>query len=197
MIWESEDWKRPLLRLASKLARWSTPREWTERELASLEKDIFIAFYSIRKLMEAKKLSNATEVMPLNVAMYPSKHKDVTLQNWHNIDSLYDLTARQTSQRDLRYICNQIIHSYVFVPETSEDGAFIGILFCSDKERNNKIYGVKSEDIINILRVVGKDYPAVSVITFNSKKRDYDVFQTTPLMPPESFMISQITNGSH
>jgi hypothetical protein len=176
MIWESDHWKMPLLRLASKLARWSIPREWTERELVSIEKDIFIAFYSIRKLMDAKKLSDATELMPLNVAIYPTKHKDVTFHNWDNIDSLYDLTASQTSQRDLRYICNQIIHSYVFVPDISEDGAFAGILFCSDRERNKKLYGVETNELISALCVVGKDYPAVGKYIFNPKQRDYDVF---------------------
>jgi hypothetical protein len=175
MIWESEHWKKPLLRLASKLVRWRNPREWTERELVSIEKDIFVAFYSIRKLMDAKKLSDATEVMPVNVTIYPSKGKAVTIYNWEKIDKLYDLEAKNLSQRDLRFICNQIIHSYVFMPEIDENGVFQAIVFCSDRERNANLFGIGADDLIKALRVVGKDYPATSASVFNPKKRDYDV----------------------
>jgi hypothetical protein len=175
MIWESEYWKEPLLKLASKLVRWKKPREWTERELVSIEKDVFVALYSIRKLMDAKKLSNATEVMSVSVSIYPSEGKDVTIYNWERIDHLYNLEVENLSQRDLRFVCNQIIHSYVFIPDIDEHGIFQAIMFCSDRERNINLFGIGVDDLIDTLRVVGKDYPAESVSIFNPKKRDYDV----------------------
>lgn len=175
MIWESEYWKKPLLQLANKLFRWSNPREWTERELVDIEKDIFVAFYSIRKLMDAKKLSDSTEEMPINVNIYPNMGRDVTLLNWHDIDELYNLEAKHTTHRDLRFICNQIIHSYVFVPDINEAGVIEKILFCSDRERNERLYGIQMNELINIFRVVGKDYPARGEFVFNPEKRDYDV----------------------
>lgn len=175
MIWESEHWKEPLLRLASKLVRWGKPREWTERELVRIEKDIFVAFYSIRKLMDAKKLSDSTEIMPVNVSIYPSKGSAVTIYNWDKIDKLYDLEVKNLSQRNLRFICNQIIHSYVFMPDIDENGSLHAILFCSDRERNTNLFGIEANDLINIFRIVGKDYPATSVSVFNPKKQDYEV----------------------
>jgi hypothetical protein len=175
MIWESEHWKKPLLHLASKLVRWRKPREWTERELVSIEKDIFVAFYSIRKLMDAKKLSDGTETMPVNVSIYLSKDKAVTIYNWDKIDELYDLEVKNLSQRNLRFICNQIIHSYVFIPSIDENGSFQAILFCSDREKNANLFRIEANDLINALRIVGKDYPVTSVSVFNPNKQDYDV----------------------
>lgn len=174
MIWESEYWKKPLLRLAGKLNRWSTPRVWTEQELVSIEKDVFIAFYSIRKLIDAKKLSDSTEAMMISVNMFPGKGKNVTLLNWHKIDSLYDFSSSNDGNRDLRFISNQVIHSYVFLPDIKEDGSLGGILFCSDRERNKNLFRLDVAELIKILRIVGKDYPPRSTLVFNAKKQDYD-----------------------
>jgi hypothetical protein len=113
--------------------------------------------------------------MPINVAIYPSKGKDVTIYNWDKIYKFYDLEAKQLSQRDLRFICNQIIHSYVFLPDIDDNGVFQAIVFCSDRERNINLFEIEVNDLINALRVIGKDYPAESRSTFNPKKRDYDV----------------------
>ena len=61
MIWESAYWKEELLRQAEDLKKRSTQTKWSERSLARLEKTIMIGFYSIRKLIEAKKVSDAYE----------------------------------------------------------------------------------------------------------------------------------------
>jgi hypothetical protein len=113
--------------------------------------------------------------MPINLTVYPIKGKAVTIYNLHKIDQIYDLEAKNSLQRDLRFICNQIIHSYVFMPDIDENGVFKAILFCSDRERNANLFGIEADNLINTLRVVGKDYPATSVSVFNPKKRDYDV----------------------
>lgn len=175
MIWESEYWKKPLLRLANKIKQWSKQSELTERDLIRIEREIFIAFYSIRKLMEAKKLSDSTEIMPVPVTIHLNKGKDVTHYNWNKIDELYDLDCKQVADRDLRFICNQIIHSYVFLPLVDENGIFQAIIFCSDRERNTNLFRIEASDLLNIFWTVGKDYPSSSLSTLNSRKRDFDI----------------------
>jgi hypothetical protein len=177
MIYESEYWKKPLLHMARKFSRLSKPREWTEEEIVQIEKDVFIAFYSIRKLIEAHKLSTKTEKMSLSVKTYPSRGIKVHLFNWHHINSLYDFVTFKSIQKTLWFICNQIIHSYVFVPDIGQEGSFDGILFCSDKERNTHLYELEVSEMIKTLRIVGRDYPYASQVTFNAAKQDYDIIQ--------------------
>ena len=157
MIWQSIYWKKPLLRLANKLTKWQAPQIWDEPDLVGLEKDLFIAFYSIRKLIDAKKLTDATAGMMVNVSIYPDKGKDVTLMNWHRLEDLYDFASKKAEQRELLFICNQIIHSYVSMPVINEDGVFESILFCSDFERNKNLYCVDRTELISVFRVVVKD----------------------------------------
>jgi hypothetical protein len=82
MIWESCYWKEPLIRLTKKLKQWNKQRNWTEERLVNLEREIFISFYSIRKLMDAYKLSDSTVSMEVNLFPYPKKDQFVTQLNW-------------------------------------------------------------------------------------------------------------------
>lgn len=53
MIWESWYWKQPLLEMADRLEHLKTASALSDEELAQVERDIFIGFYSVRKLLEA------------------------------------------------------------------------------------------------------------------------------------------------
>lgn len=177
MIWESCYWKEPLLKLADKIVRWQRKKNWSEQVLVNIEREIFIAFYSIRKLMEAHKLSDSTENTRINVYLYPNIGRDVTYMNWYKLELLYDFSSRKAQTRDLRFICNQIIHSYVFTVNILETGIFYSLFFCSDRERNNQLYELEIPELLNIFRTVGRDYPASGEYTLDPVKQDYIISQ--------------------
>ena len=177
MIWESYYWKEPLLKLASKITRWQREKNWSERILVNIEREIFIAFYSIRKLMEAHKLSDSTETLKINVYSYTNRGKDVTYMNWHKLEVLYDFSSQTSQIKDLRFICNQIIHSYVFVVNILDTEEFHSLFFCSDREKNNQLYELEISELKRILRIVGRDYPYSGTYTFDPVKRDYIISQ--------------------
>jgi len=57
MIGESYSWKENLFRIAERLDRKAEQRRRTDRTDVNLAKDLFTGRYAIRKLMEARKLS--------------------------------------------------------------------------------------------------------------------------------------------
>lgn len=173
MIWESSYWKDDLLKTATKLERKKNQKRWTERTFVNFEKEIFISFYSIRKLIEAHKISGDLINTTINAKSYPSKGKAVTLINWHRIDELYDFSTAQEEKLPLKFVCNQLIHSYVFVPEFNENSQLAGILFTSDKYRNQKIFSVSIDDVIEILKKVGSNYPNCALSIYDNNKKDY------------------------
>lgn len=59
MIYESSYWKSDLLKLATRLQLRLIQTRWGKKNLYTLEKEIFIGFYSIRKLIESKKVSSS------------------------------------------------------------------------------------------------------------------------------------------
>ena len=93
-----------------------------------------IGFYAIRKLIEANKVSLSLRKGTLDALAWPHIGTPVDQMNWHKIDQLYDLGQPKTVDLRLRFIADQIIHSFVFVPIFSEQGCPIGIAFSSERK---------------------------------------------------------------
>lgn len=163
MIWESSYWKESLLKTATWLekVKISGDDDVAEKVLVKVEKKIFIEFYAIRKLLDTFKVSDTTKNMLFLFEWYPCI-KLVDYMNSHRINELYNIEqdAKQEEYRDITYLCNQFIHSYVFVVVENDDGGIAGFYVSSDKMRNKKLYFVSIKNIVLALRTVGKDYPS-------------------------------------
>jgi hypothetical protein len=73
MIFESGDWKEPLLEMAARLRSLKRTR-LTEKRLAQLERDIFIGFYSVRKIFDAvTRVTDATKSLKVQVSWHPKR----------------------------------------------------------------------------------------------------------------------------
>ena len=87
MIWDSGPWKAEVARLAGLIRKRAVQKRWTEATGAKFEQEIFYMAYAIRKLIEAKKLSDELEARTINVVEYPPTGKAVDLLNWHSSTS--------------------------------------------------------------------------------------------------------------
>lgn len=173
MIWESSFWKDPLLASANWLRKVRLTERTSEKTIVRIEKEIFLGFYSIRKLLDAKKVSTAIESITFNVIWHPNIER-VDHLNWHRIDELYDLTSTNTETHDLRFLCNQFIHSYVFSPVVDSQ-RIKGFYVSSDFERNKRLYFVDLELVLKLFRNVGRDYPSKVIIERNPETQDWDI----------------------
>lgn len=180
MIWESCYWKYDLLKSTKWLKEKVLPRRRPSEKLrVEFEKCMFITAYQVRKLIEAKKLSNSLVDSTLPITKYGNV-KNVTLMNWHRIDELYDFNAPETDNTPVKDVCNLLIHSYVFVAEQPSFTAPIkGVFFNSDRTRNEILYHMQIKDWISLLDRIGIDYPCVSHSVFDFKQKDYFVIQET------------------
>jgi hypothetical protein len=86
MISESHYWKRPLLRAATWLERLRIEDTNEERVLVRVERELFVGFYAIRKVLDTFKISPSTRVMMFEVVWSPCI-KPVDYMNAHRIDS--------------------------------------------------------------------------------------------------------------
>jgi hypothetical protein len=160
MISESWYWKQPLLEAADRFEALKSTGELSDEQLAEIEREIFIGFYSVRKLFESvAKITDATKAMEIQVEWHPNREA-VTWRNNHKISELYDLTVSNQETRALRFICGRIIHSFVFSPSFEEDGGLAGIFFTSDLDKDKKLYFLSINQVIKIFQRVGNDDPA-------------------------------------
>ena len=160
MIWESGYWKAPLLSAAKWLRAIRLSERTRESTYVRIEKEIFFGFYSIRKLFDTLKVSNSTKATTYKLTWFPNM-KPVDDLNWHQLDKCYDMSTKHTEIRDIRYLCNQFTHSYVFI--VAGEFRIDGIYVASDHVRNKKVYFVPLPHILHAFRLIGRDYPSTLV----------------------------------
>ncbi|WP_288392139.1 hypothetical protein [uncultured Herbaspirillum sp.] len=160
MISESRHWKKPLLETAKRLTALKTSRNVSEQQLVRFEKDIFMGFYSVRKLFETQtKITDAVRQTTLELSWYPNVGTEVTWRNNHKLDELYDFNKPGREKRDVWFVCGRLIHSFVFVPVFGELGGIEAVFFTSDTDKDKRLYGIHIDKIIDLFHLVGSDAP--------------------------------------
>jgi hypothetical protein len=173
MINESHYWKTPLLRAATWLERLRLTDANEERALVRVERELFVGFYAIRKLLETFKVSPETRTMEFPLQWSPCI-KMVDYMNAHRVEELFDLDTQHTEQRHLGFLCNQFVHSYVFVVMPDDEGRIAGVYISSDNTRSEKLYFVTRAQILLAFRTVGKDYPSSLRLRRNKKTHQWE-----------------------
>lgn len=190
MIHESHFWKEDVRRRAGLLRKRLRQLRWPERSTARTEQDLMLGFYSIRKLLESQKLTATIAQSRIRLHVHPCR-KAVSQLNRHAVHALYDLTSHTHEERDVSFVCNQFIHSYVFVLTVSDRKTWTGVLVASDRERNHAIYHVSARDIVQLFTRVSRDNANRARMTFNAKRGDYDIYSTSSR---EGHFISAVVN---
>ena len=175
MIWESSYWKDDLLRRAKMLRVRTRQKRWPEASSAKVEQTLMMGFYTIRKLIEAKKLTDALVAKQIPVWEFPATGKPVHLYNWHHIDRLYALEKSKKTQIGVLDLCHQFVHSYIFMFSFDDKKQINGVFFSSDRKRSSRLCHMEIKAVIKLFEEVGRNYPSTSSQTWNAKTGDYAV----------------------
>jgi len=170
MIDDSYDWKDRVRRargsLRRKLRRAKVDPGAQDAAFVEVEAFVFLTAYIIRKLVEARKLSDELEKATMSVTSYPA-NADYRLDflNAHRIDRGYDFNVGSVKTIALGDLCNLIIHSFVFIPATNEEAVeWTGFFVNSDWTKSRELLFVEQEDF-NLLvdEVIGDDIVTMHV----------------------------------
>ncbi|NWN64194.1 hypothetical protein [Pseudomonas allii] len=85
----------------------------------------------------------------------------------------YELGNKLSETRDLGFVCNQVIHSFVFELALGESDALDGVFLTSDQKRANRLYYIPMSLIIDVFRMVGLDYPSELHLARDLKTRQW------------------------
>ncbi|WP_143534070.1 hypothetical protein [Rhizobium sullae] len=160
MIWESWPWKQALLRDAKKLDGFFLGED-DEQANVDYERAIFQAGFTIRKLLEAKKLTDRTALSDVKcrklALLDPARIPDRMTRHWPS--EFYDVANRQSATVKLSFLTNQLVHSFVFAPTTRCETDFHaeGFFLNSDYDRSKCLYEYELAELVRIMRLVGND----------------------------------------
>ncbi|ENI8077287.1 hypothetical protein ABZW73_004124 [Vibrio vulnificus] len=175
LIYDSVPWKNECLKLAKKLEKRYNQKKWSDRSLFTLEKEVFLGLFALRKLMESNKVTDQLKHRKVKLAVYPANEKQITLLNQHRFPELYDLYAGQTEEISYWNICNQFIHSSIFAPFVPFGKSLVGFYIASDKAKKEKLYYVQLKVLVEMLESVGNNYPKSLELTYSDKNKEYKV----------------------
>jgi hypothetical protein len=166
LIHESWPWKRELLGDADVLERW-LQKPLTERRGFIIEKKVFLAAYTMRKLLQAGKLSTARLERSIGCKLYPARSGVPPRRVSSYLDGYYDFSAASLVQVPARKLLDMIIHSFIFAEGLDDTHRVASFLVTSDVTREHGLWDVPFASFLRIMRKVGRDDPSRSVSAFD------------------------------
>ena len=196
-------WQKKLKSLSLSLKKRKDFKKNSYNIDAELEFNIMSEFYIIRKLIEHKKLTNKFISTKIKGSKYPFIiGKTITPFNDHKWPEFYDFQNKQKVKFDIPFLCNLFIHSFYFIPseafieeylhENLEEATdheyytlckihkrkYQGILFNSDAKKQDYLYEIDIDKIVNIFEIVSLMDITKTSITYNHKMDKYDYLQS-------------------
>lgn len=162
---ESQWFKDDLLKFATQLHDWHIANRWSEKRIYEYEKNALCSFAIIRKLSQTLKICSTVKNKQYDIFSYKPTDKKIDYMNNYKLHTLYDLNNQNVERQLISFICNQIIHSFVFGIIFSENKKESILIFSSDENKDKKLYGLSSAVIIEILNNFGNCYPSEVSIT--------------------------------
>ena len=193
MIRDSNPWKQDIWKCSQLFHRLKAQSEHlSDRQMISVEKRMFLTFYAVRKLIEAKKLSDECTSQQIPVTLFPSVGKAVTHMNWHRSEEHFDFESPNSHLWTLFRLCHQFVHSFVFHIVSGETGGLWGFMVASDNQRGSGLLQIEVTTVISVLESVAKDDivwsrrscdPVTGKETFalcNQQPKGFDPFSNAP-----------------
>jgi hypothetical protein len=172
---ESRYWKEELARIARMLRPRKNPVRWSERAVNTVERDVMIGFFIVRRMIELKKVSSATRDFLMKVFSCRATGERVTLSNNTDIDELYDIENERRESKKPLYLSNQFIHAYTSFIARDETRNWSDVLIVSDYDRNDCIWRIPIAEIRRLFAIAANDYPRKIHRVWCEAKGDYQV----------------------
>jgi hypothetical protein len=184
MIWDSQPWKTEVARFAALLRKRKRQKRWHKTANAKVEQGVFYLAYAVRKLIEAKKISDEVEARRVNVDEHAPLGEAVDFMNWHKLDKLYDLASSKPSDLSVLDFCNQVIHSFVFsILWHEEAGGIEGFFISSDRQRAKGLFHVSLDEVLELTDAIVADDIVHSVSRRSSIGKPLEVVVKSNKMP--------------
>jgi hypothetical protein len=158
MIYDSTYWKNSLRAHVRFLNEKLQQRVWRQSSFSKVEQSVMLSCYIVRKLAEARKISDKRFRKTLKMRRFRATGETVDLLNAHKIDELYELSDGSEVTKPLSYIVNQVIHSFIFVPVFEEAGKIRGFAFNSDRSKSIELYMLELRGLVEALAACADSY---------------------------------------
>lgn len=160
MAFESYYWRKNIKRDITEIRKMMLVNlnvlegEKFDEVFSKVEIKIFMMAFSIRKLLETRKLPDS--VLDATIKVTKFKRNTERAGWFFDFDKLFDFTRPIKEDLKLKYFLNQIIHSHVFQTSSTRKGNLSYLYFTSDKKRKEWLYLIRLETLLKFIEKIAK-----------------------------------------
>ena len=161
MIQESHEWKKAIKRNNSYIRRMSkNPIDEEDLILDRIQIRIVSNALYVRRLLETPTVASSLSHESINITAYPWTGKVVDYMNNHHFDKAYQINNPRNKDVLGSTLCNQIIHSFVWVWIVDDvEDIISGFMVSSDRKRHSELYTVQLDDFRKFTQNVANSWP--------------------------------------
>jgi hypothetical protein len=156
MIHESYYWKKELYNSFLTIAKFRHSKRITGQSQVKVEKALMVGAFIIRKLDDAQKIPPDFLMKKEQLEFCESKGTIVDHMNWHKIDNHFNFAKVIKTEKDWRFIVNQIIHSFSLFFSSDSSDKLDGFLFNSDKTKKQALFFLPLEILLTIFLTISE-----------------------------------------
>jgi hypothetical protein len=175
VIWDSGPWRDYLCADACVIEKRAATRRVTERRSMFIEKAIFFAACSMRRLDDAKKLSTSWQGRAVGCSRFPFTGKVPDFMDWHHLERHCALANGKPDTTGARDFCDMIILSFIFAEAFKDDRSIEGIFVTSDHRKAEGLWLFGIATIIRLMVQTAQNEPATASMSRNPKTGEWDV----------------------
>lgn len=170
---ESVYWKNDLSKHVDILImlQKNKSKNFSVEEVVEVEKETFLSFCIVRKLIEANKITNKSKNKLITIVAHERAQSSMNLINRSLIHEHYNLESGNEIKKDIKFISNQFMHSISIYFVKGEDFSYFYV--CSDFEIKDHIYLISVENVIEIFKLIIDDHISSVTYKVNKDKNDY------------------------
>jgi hypothetical protein len=158
MIDESWLWKKDLKKISERLQKRIHQKRWMEITFEHNQKDIMIAGFMIRKLVESNKISDKLKGSSIPITEIASNGKPVEHHFAHLKPFKYfDFENTKKSSISVMRLCDYLIHSYYFDVAFTEEKVLDVLWVASDRSKTKCLSEIKIVDFIKLLNKITEE----------------------------------------
>jgi hypothetical protein len=156
MVSHPEYWRRDLKKMSDSLKKRYNQKRWDARSINKVEKEIFLGFFMVRKLIENDYVDDRIKSRNIILKEY-AKISDTYINDPSKFPRSYDLMNGNDTQLTYKKLANQFIHSYYFSLFVPFNKSLVGFYFASDDDRSDRIFYLRLLEVIQVYNSVHED----------------------------------------
>ena len=156
---ESQYWKEELARIAKTLEPVENPPERTERAHCTVERDLCVGFFIVRRMIELYKVSSITRTFQMKVYYSKCVTDLLPIVPCAMDDGVYDFDGERSVVKTPKDIANQFIHSCLSLVLQDETRNWAEVFTVSNKDRHKHVWRIPIAKVVRLFEQAAKDYP--------------------------------------